>query len=520
MTEFTAPGGVKPFILCILDGWGVRAEHDNNAVTPETAPHFFEWYGKYATAEMRTDGPSVGLPEGQMGNSEVGHMNIGAGRVALPEFGRIDSTLGDGSMAENPVLLTLIEKVKQSGGACHLLGLLSPGGVHSHQDQMAGLTEILVKNGVTVLIHAFSDGRDTPPQSAIEQFRAFEDRLKPLGDKAKIVTVTGRFYAMDRDKRAERVEAAYDAIVSGIAEHKADTAIAAIEAAYERGESDEFILPTLIGDYEGAKDGDGLLAANFRADRARQLLTALLDSSDETYARKKIIRFSATAGAVKYSDALEPFIPALVKPVPYPDGLGETIAKLGLRQLRIAETEKYPHVTFFFNGGQEALFEGEDRILVPSPKVRTYDLKPEMSAYEVVEKLEEVIAAGTYDYIIVNFANADMVGHTGDLTAAKSAIGAVDACLKRLETALEKAGGAALVTADHGNAELMRDPVTGAPHTQHTTLPVPLILVDPCGLYPDIKLENGTPADLAPTVLKLTGRAAPQAMTGKTLLKF
>ena len=391
---------IKPAILCILDGWGTQSSDDYNAIALANTPNYDRFLKSYHHNLIGTDGPHVGLPEGQMGNSEVGHMNIGAGRVALPEFGRIDAMLGDGSMKDNPVLQDFIQKLKSSGGSCHLMGLLSPGGVHAHQDQILGFAHLLADENISVHIHAFADGRDMPPQSAKECFEDFEKKIK--NDLITVSTISGRFYAMDRDNRWDRIQLAYDAIVSGTG-NNFDNAQSAIDMAYDNDTTDEFIIPVTVGGYKGMNDGDAVLMANFRADRAREILMALTYNNFDGFERSKIVNLSAATGAIKYSNDLEQTMSVLVRPLPYPDGLGETISKRGLKQLRIAETEKYAHVTFFFNGGSEDVFEGEDRVLVPSPKVRTYDLKPEMSAPEVTDKLIDAIHSEKYDYIIVNF---------------------------------------------------------------------------------------------------------------------
>jgi 2,3-bisphosphoglycerate-independent phosphoglycerate mutase len=508
----------KTAILCILDGFGYNPSNEFNAIAKAKTPTIDSWKNKYAHSLIGTDGPHVGLPVGQMGNSEVGHMNIGAGRVALPEFGRIDAMLGDGSMKENIVLKQLIESVKQTTNICHILGLLSDGGVHSHQDQMVGFAKLLADAGIRVFVHAFTDGRDTAPKSAIQFIEKFIADCAGYDNAITIATLSGRFYAMDRDNRWERVQLAYDAMINAKGKH-ANTALDAVRDAYECQETDEFITPYVIGDYHGMNDGDAFLMANFRSDRVRQILSSMVVPNFQQFERNKIIQFSATAGAVKYSTELLNYVPAMVTPLPYPDGLGEHVSKLGLKQLRIAETEKYAHVTFFFNGGSETIFSGEDRILVPSPKVRTYDEKPEMSAFEVCDKLVEVIEKNDYDVIIVNFANADMVGHTGIEQAAVCAIETLDACMNKLEKALEKSGGFMLVTADHGNAEQMVNPTTQMPHTQHTTFPVPLYLVDPCGFFKDVELVDGKLADLAPTMLELKGIVKPDSMTGVSVVR-
>lgn len=507
----------KPAVLCILDGFGYNENHAHNAIAIANTPIIDSWKQKYLTTTIGTDGVHVGLPNGQMGNSEVGHMNIGAGRVALPEFGRIDAMLGDGSMNNNLVLQNLITKAQENNNVCHILGLLSDGGVHSHQDQMVGFAKILANAGISVKIHAFADGRDTPPQSAKIFFEKFIHDCQ--GFDIKIVTLSGRFYAMDRDNRWERIELAYNAIVSGQGNH-ANNVFDAIDNSYHEGNHDEFIIPTVIGDYCGMNNNDAMMMINFRADRARQILRTLLKPDFSDFNRNKNINFCATAGAIKYSTELENLIPAMVTPLPYPDGLGEYISKLGLKQLRLAETEKFAHVTFFFNGGIETIFTGEDRILVPSPKVRTYDEKPEMAAHEVTEHLVKAIHSQEYDFIIVNFANADMVGHTGVEKAAIHAIETLDKCMEKIEQALHKANGFMVVTADHGNAEMMQDYKTGVPHTQHTTFPVPFYLVDPCGYFKNAKISSGRLADLAPTMLNLKGIAKSDSMTGVSIVQL
>jgi 2,3-bisphosphoglycerate-independent phosphoglycerate mutase len=405
--------------------------------------------------------------------------------------------------------MKFIESLKASGGTAHLLGLVSPGGVHSHQGHIAGLAKLLHAAGVPVTVHVWTDGRDTPPESALEYVREFE---QALGNAAKIGTLVGRYYAMDRDKRWERVQLAYDLLTQAKGEHF-PSASAAIEASYKAGVHDEFIKPTVIGDYSGIKDGDAVFCANFRADRVREILTALLDPAFDGFAAKQP-KLVGAVGMTAYSDALAPFMQTVFPPERLEDLLGEIVAQRGLKQLRMAETEKYPHVTYFFNGGIEAPFPGEDRVLVPSPKVATYDLQPEMSAPELTQKAVDAISSGKYDLIVLNFANPDMVGHSGVLSAAIKAVEAVDKGLGAIANAIAAQGGAMLVTADHGNCEMMRDPDTGAPHTAHTTNPVPVFCAGgPAG----IALHDGILADLAPTLLKLMGLPQPAAMTGKPL---
>ena len=506
----------RPALLCILDGWGYRPDRSYNAILDARTPSFDRLIATCPQGLIDASETFVGLPKGQMGNSEVGHMNLGAGRVAVPDLPRIDNAIEDGSLAKHPVLTEMIAALKKSGAACHLLGLLSPGGVHSHQDHLVFLANLIAGQGVPVWIHAFLDGRDMPPRSALKDcLEPVQAALKP-GLPIKFATVAGRFYPMDRDKRWERVSLAYDAIVDAKADQHAATPVAAVEQAYAAKLDDEFVLPTVIDGYTGMKDGDGLLMFNFRSDRARQILTALLDPRFDGFNRPRVMKFATAVGMVDYSAALNPLLRTLFPPETIKMGLGETVSRAGLKQLRIAETEKYAHVTFFFNGGEERVFDGEERILVPSPKVKTYDLKPEMSAPEVTDKLVEAIGSGKFDLIVVNFANTDMVGHTGDLAAATKAVEAVDTSLGRLMEAIEAAGGVMFVTADHGNAELMFDETTHQKHTQHTLNRVPALLFN--GPADVRSLSDGKLADVAPTLLALMGVPQPQEMTGKSLL--
>ncbi len=508
-----SPSRPRPMVLCILDGWGYRAERADNAIALADTPVWDDLLARAPHAFLETSGLAVGLPDGQMGNSEVGHMNLGAGRVVMQELPRIDLAVSDGSLAKNPALAKTVAALKASGGTAHLLGLLSPGGVHSHQSHMAALARAVAEAGVPVMIHGFLDGRDTPPSSAkgfVETFLA-----EVAGLAVGIATLSGRYYAMDRDKRWERVTLAYQAMVEAKGAKAADP-VAAIEASYQAGKADEFVLPTVIGAYAGMKDGDGLIMANFRADRAREILSVLVDPAFDGFPRARVPQFVARLGMTEYSSDLNRFFDVLFPAESLTRILGEVISDAGLTQLRIAETEKYAHVTFFFNGGREAIFPGEERILVPSPKVATYDLQPEMSAPEVTDRLVAAIESGKFDLIVVNYANGDMVGHTGILEAAISAVETVDGCLGRLDQAVRRAGGSLLITADHGNAELMRDPTTGEPYTAHTIGKVPVILADaPDGVG---ALHNGRLADVAPTILALLGLPQPAQMTGRSLL--
>jgi 2,3-bisphosphoglycerate-independent phosphoglycerate mutase len=509
----SSAGRPRPVVLCILDGWGHRDERTDNAIALAEAPNWRRFLSTYPHARLATSGLAVGLPDGQMGNSEVGHMNLGAGRVVMQDLPRIDSAIADGTLAAMPALTDAIARLKANGRTLHLLGLLSPGGVHSHQDHMAALARIVAEAGVPVRVHAFLDGRDTPPTSARDYLAAFAEAT--AGADIRVVTMSGRYYAMDRDKRWDRVGLAYDALVSG-AGPVAPDARTVIDRSYDAGLTDEFILPTIVEGYAGMEDGDGLLMANFRADRAREILDALVDPAFSGFARSRVVTFAARLGMSDYSDHLNGFLTTLFPAQSLTHILGEVVCDAHMTQLRIAETEKYAHVTFFFNGGREQVFPGEDRILVPSPKVATYDQQPEMSAAEVTDRLVEAIGSAKYDVIVVNYANGDMVGHTGLLPAAIAAVETVDRCLGRLEGAVAAAGGTLLVTADHGNAELMRDPVTGQPHTAHTTGPVDAVLVHPPAWVSG--LADGKLADVAPTLLHLLGLPQPAEMTGHALL--
>jgi 2,3-bisphosphoglycerate-independent phosphoglycerate mutase len=504
----------KPLVLCVLDGWGEREDGADNAIETAKTPVWHALLQRWPHGRLQASEHYVGLPDGQMGNSEVGHTNLGAGRLVMQDLPRIDAAIASGEIAQIPALRQFIAKLKQSGGTAHVLGLLSPGGVHSHQHQIAALARILAEAGIKIAVHAFLDGRDTPPKAAIQYLKQFADKIADRPAVA-IATVCGRFYAMDRDKRWDRVEAAWRLLVAGEGERAADPK-AAVEAAYARGESDEFVAPTAIGRYSGMRDGDGLLIANFRADRIREIAASLLDPDFSGFPREHRVSFAAALGLVEYSTELNRFLATVFPPQDLSDTFGEVVSKAGLKQLRIAETEKYAHVTFFFNGGRETVFPGEERILVPSPKVKTYDLQPEMSAYEVTDKVVEAIRSGRFDVVILNYANPDMVGHTGRLDAAKAAVEAVDHCLGRLSRAVEEAGGTLVITADHGNCEMMRDPATGEPHTAHTLSPVPLVVVNPP--FAIGHLAEGRLADVAPTLLELLALPQPKAMTGHSLI--
>jgi 2,3-bisphosphoglycerate-independent phosphoglycerate mutase len=501
----------RPVMLVVLDGWGWREDKADNAVRQARTPTFDHLWQSGPHGFLRTSGRDVGLPPGQMGNSEVGHLNIGAGRVVTQDLPRINDAIISGEIKKAPALTGLIENLKKSGGTCHLIGLVSPGGVHSHQDHGVELAKILAEAGVPIVAHAITDGRDTPPQSAADDLKRFTAALP----KSVVATVIGRYYAMDRDKRWERVVKAYNAIVEAEGPRFPD-AQTAIADAYSKKQFDEFITPAVIGDYRGIKDGDGVLCFNFRSDRVREILGAMLDPSFSGFERKRKVRFVAAVGMAQYSDELDRLMGTIFPPQSFPHILGEVVSDAGRTQLRMAETEKYPHVTYFLNGGREEPYYGEDRIMVPSPKVATYDLQPEMSAPELTDKAVAAIDSGKYDLIVLNFANPDMVGHTGSLSAAIKAVETVDTGLGKIVDAIQRQGGALLVTADHGNCEMMRDPETGGPHTSHTTNPVPLLLF---GARNRALVAEGRLADIAPTVLELMDLPKPKEMTGTSLLR-
>jgi len=502
----------RPVMLVIMDGWGWREDPADNAVRQARTPAFDHLWATCPHTFIHTSGPDVGLPPGQMGNSEVGHLNIGAGRIVMQDLPRINEAIASGDIARAPALLNLIERLRQSDGTCHLMGLISPGGVHSHQDHVVALAKLLAKANIPTVLHAFTDGRDTPPRMAGKYIEDLNETLPP---SVPIATVCGRYYAMDRDRRWNRVAKAYNAIVEAEGPHFPD-AHSAIAETYSHDISDEFIPPAVIGSYGGMRDGDGVLCFNFRADRVREILVALLDPGFSAFPHRRTVRFSVAAGMTQYSEELDVFMQPIFPPQNLLNVLGEVVAAAGLTQLRMAETEKYPHVTYFLNGGREDPYPGEDRIMVPSPKVATYDLQPEMSAPELTHKALDAIRSGKYDLIVLNYANPDMVGHTGLLSAAIKAVEIVDTGVGQLAQAIQNVGGALLVTADHGNCELMRDPDTGGAHTSHTTNPVPLFLMGAS----DVSLAEGRLSDLAPTLLALMNLPKPTEMTGISLLTY
>ncbi len=503
--------GPKPVVLCILDGWGIGDRSAGDAPYLAATPAFDAIMATCPHATLITYGPDVGLPRGQMGNSEVGHTNIGAGRVVAMDLGQIDLAVEDGSFATNPALLAFIARLTVSGGTAHLMGVASDGGVHGHIAHLLAAAHIIAAAGVPVAVHAITDGRDVAPTSA-PGFVA--QLLVGLPQGARVATVTGRYWVMDRDNRWDRVARAYAAITRGIGAAAPDAGGAVAMAAL-REETDEFIAPTVIGDYAGMQDGDGLFCLNFRADRAREILWAIGAPDFSAFATGKRPALVAMLGMTGYSTTHDTFMTTAYPKADLVNTLGAWVAAHGLTQFRLAETEKYPHVTFFLNGGKETPEPREDRYVAPSPKVATYDLAPEMSADEVSGQFVAAIEKG-YDLIVVNYANPDMVGHTGVIPAAIRACEVVDRGLARVCTALAKAGGAMILTADHGNCEMMIDPVTGGPHTAHTTNPVPVALI---GGPPGARLRPGRLADVAPTLLDLVGLALPPEMTGRSLIE-
>jgi 2,3-bisphosphoglycerate-independent phosphoglycerate mutase len=510
----------KPLLLVVLDGWGLRAEREGNAIAIAGTPAMDALMREFPWTALKTSGLSVGLPEGQMGNSEVGHTNLGAGRIVYQDLVRINRAVEDGSFFQNEALLSACRRARAGSGTIHFLGLLSDGGVHSHVEHLHACLEMARREGVPrAMVHAFLDGRDTPPRSGLEYVRAFEKRIADKG-YGKVATVAGRFWAMDRDKRWDRVAEAWKAMVRGEGP-RAASGVRAVEEAYARGETDEFVKPTVVVDGGGEprgriRDGDAIVFFNFRADRAREITRAFTDDAFAEFERAPRPALSAYVCMARYDEKLR--LPVAFEPDQPTHIFPELVAKAGLRQLRCAETEKYAHVTFFFNGGQEQVFENEDRILVPSPReVRTYDQKPEMSAREVTDKVVEAVQSGRYGFILVNYANPDMVGHTGILEAAVKAVKVVDECIGRLWKAARAAGMAMLVTADHGNCEMMVDPETGEPHTAHTLGPVPFILADPDFKGAKLRAE-GVLADVAPTALQVMGLPKPPEMKGLGLV--
>ena len=509
----------KMTALIIMDGFGERAETYGNAIKLAGTPNLDKLEAEYPHTIIGASGMDVGLPDGQMGNSEVGHLNIGAGRIVYQELTRITKSIQDGDFFKVPEFVDACQKAKKNGGKLHLMGLLSDGGVHSHITHLFALIDLAKQQGLdNVYVHCIMDGRDTPPSSGIEYVQQLQDYMDKV-HFGKIATISGRFWAMDRDKRWDRIQKAYEAISCGVGD-KADCPICAMKNSYKNEKTDEFVVPCVIQEdgkpVATVEAGDSMIFFNFRPDRTREITRAFIDANFSDFERLGGYKPVTFVGMTRYDDTFTN-IETAFKPVTLTNTMGEYLAANGKTQLRIAETEKYAHVTFFFNGGVEAPNPGEDRELIPSPKVTTYDLKPEMSAYEVTDKAVELIGSGKYDVMILNFANCDMVGHTGVLEAAEKAVKTVDACVDRVVKAVLATGGQVLITADHGNADMMIDPTTGEPFTAHTTNKVPFILVDPS--HKDAKLhEGGRLADLAPTMLELMGLPKPAEMTGESLI--
>ena len=508
---------ISPKVLIIVDGFGHSDSGKYNAISAANAPCWQGLWENNPKTLISTSGMAVGLPEGQMGNSEVGHMTLGAGRVVYQNFTRINKAIADGDFFNNPVFCDAIDNAVKNNKSVHIIGLLSPGGVHSHEDHINAMLEMAVQRGASkVFIHASLDGRDCPPRSAqtsLEKTQALCDKL----GVGKIASIIGRFFSMDRDNRWDRVEKAYRLMTEGHADFTAKSAVAGLEAAYDRDENDEFVQATAIVD-EGEtavaiEDGDAVISMNFRPDRAREITHAFVDKEFNDFERQQLPNLSSFVMATEYEATLD--LPCAYPPENLVNSLGEYLASQGKHQLRIAETEKYAHVTFFFSGGREALYDGEERTLIASPDVDTYDKKPEMSAYEVTEKLVEAINSGRFDTIICNYANCDQVGHTGNFDASVKAVEAVDSCLKQVIDAVAAQGGEVLITADHGNVEEMFDETSNQPHTQHTTLPVPLVYAGPRKISLD---SGGSLADIAPTILDMMGLDKPAEMSGRSLI--
>ena len=505
----------KPMVLVILDGYGYREETQDNAILNAKRPVMDRLWKEYPHTLISASGLDVGLPDGQMGNSEVGHVNLGAGRIVYQDLTRLDKEIKDGDFFANEVLVGAVDKAVSLGKAVHIMGLMSPGGVHSHEEHILAMVELAAKRGAeAIYLHAFLDGRDTPPRSAESTLKRFTEKFAELG-KGRIASIIGRYYAMDRDNRWDRVQLAYDLLTEAKGEYTAENAVAGLEAAYARDENDEFVKPTVIkaaGEADASmNDGDALIFMNFRADRARQITRTFVNADFDGFKRNKVVNFSNFVMLTEYAADIK--AACAYPPSSLANTFGEWLMKHDKTQLRISETEKYAHVTFFYNGGVEEPFKGEDRILINSPKVATYDLQPEMSSAELTEKLVGAINSGKYDAIICNYPNGDMVGHTGIYDAAVKAIETLDQCVGQVVEAVQNVGGQLLITADHGNAELMRDQVTGAAYTAHTNLPVPLIYVG----KPAKAVEGGKLSDIAATMLTMMDMEVPKEMTGKPL---
>lgn len=501
-----------PHVLIIMDGIGYREDNRDNAYASAKTPTLDMIKQKHPHALISTTGEDVGLPAGQMGNSEVGHMNLGAGRIVYQDFTRISKDIHEGGFFKQSAFVDAVEKAKTANGAVHILGLLSQGGVHSHEDHIMAMCELALGRGAKVYLHAFLDGRDTPPQSAEPSLQRFE-QFFANNPQGRLATMIGRYFAMDRDNRWERVAQAYRLITEGVAERVAETAVQGLQLAYDAGENDEFVKATRIGDIVTVNDGDSIIFMNFRSDRARELTKAFVIDDFDGFTRQVRAKLSDYVTLTRYQEGLP--VNIVYAPQSLENGLGEYLSSIGKTQIRLAETEKYPHVSFFFSGGVEQEYQGEKRILIPSPKVATYDLKPEMSAYEVTDALIDAINSDEFDVFIVNYANGDMVGHTGVFSAAVKAVETVDTCLARVYEAVMAKKGHMIITADHGNVEQMMDYETGQAHTQHTTEPVPFIYVGQTGATIE---AGGILADVAPTILALMNVVPPAEMTGRNLI--
>ncbi len=508
----------NPVVLCILDGWGIGDPKDikDDAIAQACTPSWDFLLQEFPHTELITSGEAVGLPKGQMGNSEVGHMAIGSGRIVFQDLMKINQAINNGELAKHLALIDLIKLHQQNGKAVHLFGLCSDGGVHSHLDHLIFIAQLLAENNIEVKLHLFLDGRDTPPTSAVHYLQQI-DQLLAKHPKIKIATICGRFYAMDRDNRWERIKLAYEVIVNAEG-NKTNNWQDYLKLQYQQNIYDEFIIPVAVEGYQGIEENDSVIFTNFRSDRIRQLAQSILLPEFSHFQRKNLI-LTAKIGMTDYSEELNNFLVTLFPAQKIINGLGSVISKSEKKQLRMAETEKYAHVTFFFNGGMEDPYPGEDRILVPSPKVKTYDLQPEMSAFTLTDKLIESIASKKYDLIVINYANGDMVGHSGKLTAAIEAVEVLDNCLAKIYQQIKKTNGALLITADHGNVECMFDQDHHGPHTAHTTNPVPFLLVANNLFQSKVKLESGNLSDIAPTILELMGIKQPKEMTGKSLIR-
>lgn len=507
----------KPVVLCILDGWGIPEDDKYSAIAKAKVPNYNKYLKEYPNSKLNASGEFVGLPDGQMGNSEVGHTNIGAGRIVMQDLPMINKDVANNTVKDRPIVKEMIKKMKSSGKAMHLIGLLSDGGVHSHINHIINFAKVFADNDIKVYLHLLLDGRDVSQKSALIYIKKLYEELDKQYKNMFIATVGGRYYGMDRDNRWDRVEKAYNAIVLGECDERFKTAMDCVESAYKKDITDEFIVPSAIGNYEGMEDGDGFLFCNFRADRAREITAALGDKDFECFTRKKLINFTVMGELTEYSEDHAKYLTTVYKPEEIVKPLGEVISENGLTQLRIAETEKYAHVTFFFNGGKETVFKGEERVLINSPKVATYDLQPEMSAQGVKEGVIKAIDSEKFDLIVINFANPDMVGHTGIMDAAVKACEAVDKAVGEIVDDVKKKDGIIFITADHGNVEKMFDEKTGQPFTAHTTNLVPFIMIG--NEVAKYKLKDGSLCDIAPTILQVMELKQPKEMTGKSLLK-